>query len=320
MVLSVILVSLFSFSLVLAQEDTDDSSGNEDDNSGSEDDNSGNEDDNSGNEDDNSGSGSDDSSGRDDDTGDDDDTSSDKDNRGPSEKDEFKTRTRTVTRGDETFTITDTREITRTRDEDGTLTDVRIRLRETTNDEGEVIHSISTERIRERFQGEDGVEVETELRVEVDGEERVNIVLSNNERRELRVLPDQASDVARERLKLRNLTKIELREIRDRNIPRVVYHLEGDKPGRFLGIFKLAMKVSTEVDPETGEVIEVNRPWWAFLVNEEEDEIPEDDTQEEVVCSDLTTEVECNDNSDCQNVFDENQLWSACEEILEVES
>ena len=90
------------------------------------------------------------------------------------------------------------------------------------------------------------------------------------------MLPDEASEIARERLMARNLTRIELIEKIHNNIPRVVYHIEGDKQGRFLGIFKFAMKVSTEIDPETGEIIETRKPWWAFLVAEGEEIVVED--------------------------------------------
>ena len=31
------------------------------------------------------------------------------------------------------------------------------------------------------------------------------------------------------------------------------------------------MRVNAEVDPETGEIISTNKPWWAFLANEQDD-------------------------------------------------
>ena len=33
------------------------------------------------------------------------------------------------------------------------------------------------------------------------------------------------------------------------------------------------MKSETQIDPETGEIIDVNKPWWAFLVSVPEEEI-----------------------------------------------
>jgi len=286
MLVSVLFISLFSFSLVLAQEDDSD----------------------------------------DDDSNDNDEERT----RGPGERSDLRERTQTITRNGEEFTITQTREFTRTRNEDGTITQVKIRVREVVNEDGEVVRRISFERTKEKSFSEKELEVETELEIEEeteDGEKKIKIRLSNGERRELRILPDQASDIAKERLKLRNLTRMELKEIIHKNVPRVVYHIEGDKQGRFLGIFKFAMKVSTEVDPETGEVITTSRPWWAFLVNEQDDSENEQDDEiedngnetedqdEEALCTDILTEVECTERVDCQNVLDESQLWTACEEI-----
>ena len=40
------------------------------------------------------------------------------------------------------------------------------------------------------------------------------------------------------------------------------------------------MNVQTEIDPETGEVIITSKPWWAFLVSEDDEvpEVPQNDT------------------------------------------
>ena len=48
------------------------------------------------------------------------------------------------------------------------------------------------------------------------------------------------------------------------------------------------MKASAEVDPETGEVLEVNVPWWAFLVT------PVDvECQIGCVCDEEGNTIEC---------------------------
>ncbi len=115
------------------------------------------------------------------------------------------------------------------------------------------------------------VEIEGELEIEVEeenGETKIKVKLSNEERRELRISAKEARKTAREQFKAGEITKMELKEKIHQNIPRVIYHIEGNKPGRFLGIFKFAMRVTTEVDAETGEVIKTSKPWWAFLVAE----------------------------------------------------
>ena len=242
-------------------------------------------------------------------------------NKGPSDKSRSETRERKILRNGEEFTITQTREFTRERNEDGSITEVKVRITEITNAEGEIIKRIGVEKTRERTFGEDGEnEVETKLKVEEtneNNETKIRLRLSNNETKELRVLPDRASEIAKERLKVRNLTRLELKEKIHNNIPAVVYNIEANKNGKFLGIFKFAMKVSTEVDPETGEVITTSKPWWAFLVSEPE-ETPEENNEnvsetDERTCTEILTEAECSLRSDCKDVFDDNQLWSRCE-------
>jgi len=103
-------------------------------------------------------------------------------------------------------------------------------------------------------------------------------------------MPDAASDIALERLKILNFTKIELKEIRHKNIPRVVYNIEANKNGKFLGIFKLKMKIEGQIDPETGEFIGISKPWWAFLVTGEDS-----DQTEEV--EETTAETDTNDST-----------------------
>ena len=82
-------------------------------------------------------------------------------------------------------------------------------------------------------------------------------------------MPDQVVELALERLKALNFT-IELKEIKDNNKLRVIYNIEANKTGRFLGIFKLKLKLEGQIDPETGEFIRINKPWWAFLVTGED--------------------------------------------------
>ena len=52
----------------------------------------------------------------------------------------------------------------------------------------------------------------------------------------------------------------------------VVYNIKSNENGKFLGVFKMKLKVEAEVDPETGEIIYKNKPWWAFLVDEGDDD------------------------------------------------
>lgn len=89
--------------------------------------------------------------------------------------------------------------------------------------------------------------------------------LSNGRKAEIKVMPETASAKAIERLGELNFT-VELKEVGKGNETKVVYELTGNKEGKFLGIFKIMVKVQTQVDAETGDV-KVIKPWWAFLAS-----------------------------------------------------
>ncbi len=118
---------------------------------------------------------------------------------------------------------------------------------------------------------ENGLEAESELEISqnesADGSVKVKVKTKDGKEKEIKVLPDRASEIAKARLKAKfGNDSLEIKEITHKNTPRVVYHLEGNSSGKFLGIFKSHMNVKTDIDAETGEVVVVNRPWWAFMV------------------------------------------------------
>jgi len=147
-----------------------------------------------------------------------------------------------------------------------------------------------------------GLEIETETDPETN-KTKIRVRLSNQERKELKIRSKQAAEIAKQRLRVKNLSRIQLKEKIHKNIPKIIYNIEAEKPGKFLGIFKFAMKVTTEVDAETGEIITTSKPWWAFLVREiinaEEPKIPSNET-------DLTCEVDedCNEKITCEQPED----------------
>ena len=117
------------------------------------------------------------------------------------------------------------------------------------------------------------IESKLEIREEIEGNlSKVRIRTRDGNHTELKVLPDRASEIAKEKLRARNIS-IEIREIEERNIPRVVYHASGDRPGKFLGIFKIKARYEASINPETGEVINFSGPWWAFLITPDEEEL-----------------------------------------------
>lgn len=165
---------------------------------------------------------------------------------------------------------------------DGTKTEIKIRIENRTED-GRV-----RERVRYEIKGEE-IEVEAEEGIDVEEDTnathyRLRARLRNGNITDIKIMPDQASEIALKRLRALNFT-IELREFTDdRNIPHVVYNIKTNKHGRFLGVFKLSMKIEGQVDPETGEFIGISKPWWAFLVaGEDDDETGEEEEENEIM-------------------------------------
>src|SRR3989338_6642935 len=118
---------------------------------------------------------------------------------------------------------------------------------------------------------------------------------------DIKIMPDRASEIAIERLRALNFT-VELREVsRKGNVSRIVYHARAYKDGRFIGILKLKVRVETQIDPETGEIIMTSKPWWAFFVfGEDSDQTGEDtgeDAEEENETNELTINLSEQNNS-----------------------
>ncbi len=123
-----------------------------------------------------------------------------------------------------------------------------------------------------KLEGVEGLDINTELEIddEFEGDEsELAAIMSNGKRAKIKIMPDQLVEIALERLKASNYT-MELIEIEDENELRVIYNVKANKTGRFLGLFKLKLKLEGQIDPETGEFIRMNKPWWAFLTTGEE--------------------------------------------------
>ncbi|MFH1325521.1 MAG: hypothetical protein ABIH49_01995 [archaeon] len=130
-------------------------------------------------------------------------------------------------------------------------------------------------RIKEKIKFRDGeYEIETEVEIEGEGD-NINAVDSRGERHKIRVTPERIKATIRERFKNANVSDVRLEEVERNNIPAVVYKVNSEHPGKFLGIFKMVVKAETDVDPETGEIVDVNVPWWAVLVSGLIDEVEE---------------------------------------------
>jgi len=187
---------------------------------------------------------------------------------------------------------TDDLEINDTDDDDDNKTDVdrsgrmkrnetRITIREKRN--GEFKIDIREERDGERTRFRlrtDNISALTDLNITpemIGNATRLKIRLSNGRNAEIKIMPSTASERALERLRLKvcsteNNCTIELKETGQGNDTRLTYEVQIERHSRILGIFKAKMRVRGDVDAETGEVVRVNKPWWAFLATEPEEE------------------------------------------------
>jgi len=118
---------------------------------------------------------------------------------------------------------------------------------------------------------------ECELKEETENNKtKLKAKLSNGRNAEIKVMPNVASEKALERLRLKacsteNNCSIELKEVGKGTERRLAYELQAQRHARLLGMFRAKMQVKSQVDAETGEIIRVKKPWWAFLASEPEE-------------------------------------------------
>lgn len=104
----------------------------------------------------------------------------------------------------------------------------------------------------------------------------IRAYLSNGRYAIVKIMPDKAAETALKRLRAKCLERncsVELKEIKmGGNKTRLAYEVETEKDSKILFIFGKKMKVRAQVDAETGEVISVKKPWWAFTAKEKNDD------------------------------------------------
>lgn len=102
---------------------------------------------------------------------------------------------------------------------------------------------------------------------------RLMFKMSNGKNAEVKVMPNVASENALEQLRLRvcsedNNCTIELKDVGQGNQTRVAYEVQAEKQYRVFGLFRARAMVNSNIDVETGEIIETKTPWWAAISSE----------------------------------------------------
>ena len=105
---------------------------------------------------------------------------------------------------------------------------------------------------------------------------KLKTMLSNGRNVEIKVMPNTASETALQRLRLKNCVEgecsIELKEVGRDEQTKLAYEVNTERPSKVFGLFGAGMQVQAQVDAETGEIIGVKKPWWAFLASEPEED------------------------------------------------
>ena len=95
--------------------------------------------------------------------------------------------------------------------------------------------------------------------------------LSNGKYAYIRILPAEASAIAQEKIKTNcaetNCT-VELKERKINGELKAIYEVKIEKTAKLLGFIKMKEQVRVDIDPETGAVLDVHKPWWVFLAKE----------------------------------------------------
>ncbi len=109
----------------------------------------------------------------------------------------------------------------------------------------------------------DSLEVKEER--DSNNKSALKATLSNGRKAEIKIMPETASARAIERLGQLNFS-IQLKEVgKNSTDTTAAYELQAERHYKILGLFQAKAQVKADVDAETGEVIQVKKPWWAFL-------------------------------------------------------
>ena len=106
---------------------------------------------------------------------------------------------------------------------------------------------------------------------------RLRARLEDGTKKEIKTMPDTASKIALQKLRLKNCNLennciIQLKEVGSDKDKQLAYELQAERHSRILAMFRAKMQVKAQISAENGEVIRIGKPWWAFLATEPEEE------------------------------------------------
>ncbi len=151
----------------------------------------------------------------------------------------------------------------KTVDENGNKVEIEIKIKE------EIENGVLERKISVKEKSKGSVEASTKLEIKESGvpggESIIKAILSDGNEVDINVLPDKIKEFAEKILTNENIS-IELNEVVEDGKTKAVFSTKTTKEGKVFGIFKAKLEIEAQIDPETGELIKVKKPWWAFLV------------------------------------------------------
>ena len=96
-------------------------------------------------------------------------------------------------------------------------------------------------------------------------ENKLYIETSDSKNEEVKIMPSTASETAIERLGEVKNVQIELKEVGKASEKKPAYEFKAEKSVKVLGLFPANVKVSAEVNAQTGSITSVKKPWWSFF-------------------------------------------------------
>lgn len=109
-----------------------------------------------------------------------------------------------------------------------------------------------------------GIEVKSQVVLQTDDKVgKAYAVTAGGEKKEIVISPENAQDKVREKVNIETLGSIVVKE----DNGKVVYNVEAVKDVKLFGFIKAKMNLQANVDVTSGEVVNVQKPWWAAFTN-----------------------------------------------------
>jgi len=119
----------------------------------------------------------------------------------------------------------------------------------------------------------------TTLNITESTDENNNTILTvqrGDKTREIKIMPDTASERALERLRIKvcnesNNCTIVLKDVPVNKVNKLMYEIQVQRHYKLFRLFKTKVQNKVQVDAENGQVILTKKPWWTFMASEQAD-------------------------------------------------